>query len=195
MYAQVVHSPIAIPYCEFRQIMMQYYYCSRDRRGFEYHMSTRYVISSVTSFVIVESAPIRAVKFIRDQARAVLSTTDADDDGANERTSGVSGTAQIATTVLRKILKGDNSAKIPLEVIRASNALVSDKVDPMVGWTEGVSLTKSHCCLLLKPQIILRGEGPGDKLVVAAGQAKLQSFAIMDLLNLEDPISGKVMSR
>ena len=24
------------------KIMVQYYYCSRDRRGFEYHMATRY---------------------------------------------------------------------------------------------------------------------------------------------------------
>lgn len=24
------------------QIVIQYYYCSRDRRGFEYHMATRY---------------------------------------------------------------------------------------------------------------------------------------------------------
>jgi hypothetical protein len=25
------------------QIMIQYYYCSRERRGFEYHMANRYV--------------------------------------------------------------------------------------------------------------------------------------------------------
>lgn len=133
------------------------------------------------------------MKFIRDQAKAALA--EPDDDVAKGRTSAVSGTAQMATTVLRKILKGDNGTKIPLDVIRSSNALSADKVDPMEGWADGVTLVKSHCCLLMKPQIILRGEGHTDKLVVAAGQAKLQSFAIMDLLNMEDPVSGKIMSR
>lgn len=75
---------------------------------------------------------------------------------------------------------------------------VSAVVDPLSGWSNGVSLRKSHFGLLLKPQIVLRSEGSGSTdsvLVLAAVQAKLQSFAIMDDANAEDPISGKVMSR
>ena len=67
--------------------------------------------------------------------------------------------------------------------------------DPLEGWGEGVELRKSHCCLLLKPQIILRGTGANNTCIVAASQAKLQSYAIMDIHNSDDPISGKIMSR
>lgn len=93
------------------------------------------------------------------------------------------------------MLKGDNNTKVSLDLNHDKSAQVPGKVEPLDGWAEGVSLRKSHCCLLLKPQIVLRGETPADTCIVAAAQAKLQSFAIMDLLNLDDPISGKVMSR
>jgi hypothetical protein len=69
-------------------------------------------------------------------------------------------------------------------------------IDPLDGWSDGVSLRKSHCCLLLKPQVVLRNRSELEETcVISALQAKLQSFAIMDELNAEDPISGKVMSR
>lgn len=69
-------------------------------------------------------------------------------------------------------------------------------LDPMNGWSEGVSVRKSYCSLLLKPQIVLRNRGEADETcVVVAVQAKLQSFAIMDDANADDPISGKVMTR
>ncbi|KAJ3512535.1 hypothetical protein NLJ89_g3461 [Agrocybe chaxingu] len=166
-----IHCPSIFMDAAVRDIVLQYYYCSRDRRGFEYHMATR------------------AVKFIRDQANAamILNSNDGDKDRV--------GTAQIAASALRKILKGDNNTKTSVDVIREKQPDVSEKIDPLDGWAEGVSLLKSHCFLLLKPQIVLRGDTPTDALIVAAAQSKLQSFSIMDLANLEDPVSGKVMSR
>jgi hypothetical protein len=134
------------------------------------------------------------VKFIRDQANATLAV-----QKEEERVKDRAGyTAQMAATALRKtyaILKGDISAKISVDIAPERNTQVPGKIDPLDGWAEGVSLQKSDCCLLLNPQIILRGETPADSCVVAAAQAKLQSFNIMDNFNLDDPISGKVMSR
>ncbi|KAF9485263.1 hypothetical protein BDN70DRAFT_871269 [Pholiota conissans] len=169
-----IHCPSIFMDSATRDIMMQYYYCSRDRRGSEYHLAAR------------------AVKFIRDQANAALSL---DQDEASIKDRGTPNAAQMAASALRKVLKGDNSTKVPLEVIRELDSRVPNQVDPLSGWADGVSLLKSHCCILLKPQIILRGEAPADKCIVAAAQARLQSFAIMDLANLEDSISGKIMSR
>ncbi|KDR83645.1 hypothetical protein GALMADRAFT_235956 [Galerina marginata CBS 339.88] len=168
-----IHCPSIFMDSAVRDVMMQYYYCSRDRRGFEYHMATR------------------AVKFIRDQANVALA---GDREAESVKDRSPTNTAQLAASALRKMLKGDNGTKISVDVIRDKNE-VPGKIEPLDGWPEGVSLQKSHCCLLLKPQIVLRGETSGDTLVVAAAQAKLQSFAIMDLLNFDDPVSGKVMSR
>jgi len=69
------------------------------------------------------------------------------------------------------------------------------QTDPLDGWSDGVTLRKAHCCFLLKPQVVLKDEGSGKVCVVAAIQAKMQSFAIMDNDNIDDPISGKIMSR
>lgn len=102
------------------------------------------------------------------------------------------GTAQAAAHALRKILSGHERKSVDDGPHREPPI----DTDPLEGWFEGVSLRKGHCCLLLKPQIVLRDETASDQTcVVAAVQAKLQSYAIMDDSNVDDPISGKVMSR
>ena len=69
-------------------------------------------------------------------------------------------------------------------------------IDPMRGWSEGVSLQKGHFCLLLKPQLVLRSEASSEAVcVLAAVQGKLQTYNVIDDANADDPVSGKVMSR
>ncbi|KAG2042334.1 golgi-body localization protein domain-containing protein [Suillus americanus] len=168
-----LHAPKVFMNDSIRDIMLQYYNCSKARQGFEYHMATR------------------AVKFIRDQAETVLSTGPTTD---REKLKGSVNTAQTAATVLKRILTRDRN-DVSIEV--ADDVADGDgAVNPLVGWDEGVALQKRHFCLLLKPQIVLRSEGGTDSVsVLAAVQAKLQSFTIMDKSNLEDPVSGTVMTR
>ncbi|KAJ6515787.1 golgi-body localization protein domain-containing protein [Mycena sanguinolenta] len=164
-----VHCPKIFLDSVIRDIMVQYYYCSVARRGIEYHMATR------------------AVKFIRDQAEDVSVLS-----GRDKHRS--MGTAQAAAHALRKILTGHDERK-SLDDAPLHREPPID-LDPLDGWSEGVSLRKGHCCLLLKPQIVLRDDTASvPTCVVAAVQAKLQSYAIMDDANMDDPISGKVMSR
>jgi len=112
----------------------------------------------------------------------------------NRKVLGRGNTALLAASAIRKIIKGDNHTRTSVDV-QSEDVQGLGTPDPMDGWAEGVSLAKSHYCLLLKPQIVLRGETSTDACIVAASQAKLQSFAIMDLGNFDDPVSGKVMSR
>ncbi|KAJ7047262.1 golgi-body localization protein domain-containing protein [Mycena alexandri] len=158
-----IHCPKIFMDSAIRDIMMQYYYCSRARRGLEYHMATR------------------AVKFIRDQAEDVSVM-------APDKHRSL-GTAQAAAHALRKILGGHERKSVDNDPLHEAPI----DLDPLDGWFDGVSLQKGHCCLLLKPQIVLRDEA--QTCVVAAVQAKLQSYAIMDDSNVDDPVSGKVMSR
>ncbi|THV08447.1 hypothetical protein K435DRAFT_11362 [Dendrothele bispora CBS 962.96] len=164
-----IHCPKIFMDSAIRDIMMQYYYCSQARRGVEYHMATR------------------AVKFIRDQAKAALGSLEEDHSKSP---------AHAAASVIKRILIGEShkSSEGGGDILPALPS--SNELDPMNGWSDGVSLRKSHCCLLLKPQVVLRNRGnEKDVCVVAASQAKLQSFGIMDDSNVDDPISGKVMSR
>ncbi|KAK7060550.1 Protein SABRE [Paramarasmius palmivorus] len=175
-----IHCPKLFLDSAVRDIMMQYYYCSRARRGFEYHMATR------------------AVKFIRDQAKVALSATDNEHHSDGQHHHHHHHTAQAAASAIRKIFSGDAAKGQGRKSadIKKSSETSSSALDPMGGWAEGVSPRKSHCCLLLKPQVVLRDrEVAENTCVVTAVQAKLQSFVIMDDSNVEDPVSGKVMSR
>jgi len=98
--------------------------------------------------------------------------------------------AELASS-LRKILKTDSPK--PSTETRRDHTI--GKVEPLDGWAEGVTLNKAHYVVLLKPQIVLRGSELKDTTIITAAQAKLQAFAIMDDLHIDDPISGKIMSR
>jgi hypothetical protein len=130
----------------------------------------------------------RAIKFIRDQAGSVQEAN-IDPNDAKSKATGT--TTNIAASALRKFWKGED--KPSLEINRDSEPL--EEFDPLSGWSDGVSLSKSHCCLLVKPQIVLREESSKQAVVIAGVQAKLRVYAIMDDFNVEDHISGKIMSR
>ncbi|KAF7331891.1 hypothetical protein MKEN_00069400 [Mycena kentingensis (nom. inval.)] len=162
-----IHCPKFFLDSAIRDIMMQYYYSSQTRRGVEYHMATR------------------AVKFIRDQADQVSVVP------ASDKHKSL-GTAQAAAQALKKILSGHERTSV--EDSPEPDVTIGD--NPLDGWFEGVSLRKGHCCLLLKSQFVLRDDWASENTcVVAAVQGKLQSYAIMDNANADDPISGKVMQR
>ena len=107
------------------------------------------------------------------------------------------GPAQAAALAMRRILTGgDGTPRTSLEVSSEPMEENPDYSDPMNGWSEGVALEKGHFCLLLKPQLVLRSEASNEAVcVLAAVQGKLQTFNIMDQENIDDPVSGKIMSR
>ncbi|KAI6163026.1 golgi-body localization protein domain-containing protein [Pisolithus thermaeus] len=169
-----VHAPSLFMSNPVRDLLIQYYNCSRARRGFEYHMATR------------------AVKFIRDQADTLIPRPG---DQNTDRMKTPVNAAQAAASALRRILtKERGSTSLDIQSGVPPSPL---EVNPMDGWDDGVILRKSHFCLLLKPQIILLSTeiGEASTVVLAAVQAKLQSFKIMDASNLEDPVSGTIITR
>ncbi|KDQ64599.1 hypothetical protein JAAARDRAFT_145519 [Jaapia argillacea MUCL 33604] len=169
-----VHCPKIFMSNSVRDVLLQYYYCSRSRRGLEYHMATR------------------AIKYMRDQAEAALLSSAPQEP---EKPRGAAASAQAAAHALRRIITGDPDAKPSVEV-RHESPRPADALHPLSGWGDGISLRQSHFCLLLKPQILLRSEASPDSVsVLAAVQAKLQSLAIMDQANMDDPVNGKIMSR
>lgn len=114
-----------------------------------------------------------------------------------EKHRGAAASAQAAAQAVRKILTGgDSGSKTSLDVISEPSGYTAEVADPMKGWAEGVSLRKGHFCLLLKPQLVLRSEDSVEAVcVLAAVQGKLQTYNIMDDANVDDPVSGKIMSR
>lgn len=129
--------------------------------------------------------------FVLGQAKTAVAVKPTPKPSVKE---SAASTAQAAALALKNILLGDRTSSD--DSFEEQESDTWSTLDPLHGWCDGVSLDKSHCCLLLKPQIILHNrEKESETCVVTALQAKLQSFAIMDDFNAKDPVSGKVMSR
>ena len=105
--------------------------------------------------------------------------------------------AQAAVQALRKSLNREYEPEGPANILGdALEDAPLPELEPLEGWSQGVSLKRSHFCVLLKPQIVLHSETSTESnCVVAAGVAKLQVNEIMDNSNVDDPICGKIMSR
>jgi hypothetical protein len=133
-----------------------------------------------------------AVEFIRDQALAAVANLHQE---AEKHKGPAAASAQAAAQAVKKILGGgDHARRTSVEL--STETPHPDNKDPMAGWSDGVSLSKAHFCLLLKPQIVLRSETSSESVcVLAAVQGKLQSYHILDDANVDDPVSGRVMSR
>jgi hypothetical protein len=167
-----VHHPKLNLTDSIRDILIQYYHLSQAVRGFEYHLATR------------------AVKFILDQAE--VSSTAPETRKSFGDMLGVSNPAN----AIRKMLNPDHNPRASVLMGEGSTPRPpAATVDPLSGWADGVSLTRSHFLLLLKPQIVLRSSLNDSSVLLAAGQATAQAFAIMDAANADDPVSGKVMTR
>lgn len=121
----------------------------------------------------------RAIKFIREQAANHMETALPRDSEELK-----------ATSMLRKLWVPDTKESVQT----LGDAFSEDSLDPLQGWLKSdVSLQKSHFCVLLKPQVILRTED--FTCVLAAVRSQLRSFSILDKANINDPISGRIMSR
>ena len=114
-----------------------------------------------------------------------------------ETHKGPAASAQAAAAAVKKLLVGDGAGSTPsVEFVPQTVSKLPSAVDPLYGWAEGVSARKGHFCLLLKPQVVLRSEASAEAVcVLAAVQGKLQSYDILDDANMDDPVSGRVMSR
>lgn len=132
------------------------------------------------------------MKFIRDQADAHTRTSS---ETVESRWKARKAT-DIAAQALKKILIGGDNDESSEQVHEESETDPTD-FDPMSGWSkDDISLNKSHFCLLLKPQVILRSDAAKESVIIlACVQASLQSYTISDTANIEDPVSGKIMTR
>ncbi len=138
-----------------------------------------------------------AVKFIRDQALTAIHNFEHENIEPDKHRGHATGVAQTATQAVRKILGGgDGGPSTSVESSSEPLFHTPDNRDPLKGWSKGVSLRKGHFCLLLKPQLILRSETSTESVcVLTAVQGNLQTYHIMDDVNADDPVSGKIMNR
>ncbi|KAG8929196.1 hypothetical protein FRC02_005895 [Tulasnella sp. 418] len=172
-----VHSPTVILSNSTRNILLTYYYSSRNRRAFEYHMSAR------------------AVKFIREQAKTELRRSMESTTSSNNEPSKVqSAAARAANTLLKMLIyEGSEEKHEKHEKHERQDSVPSVEQSSLAS---NLVPKKSHFCLLMKPQIALHCEEGEDAVVfLAAMEASWQSHAILDMEYIDDPVNGYIMSR
>ncbi|QRV87312.1 Apt1 domain protein [Ceratobasidium sp. AG-Ba] len=167
-----------------RNILLDYYYSSRNRRGFEYHLSER------------------AVRFIREQSPVSMNkpprTSQESDHGPAPRNR-----AQAAAHTIRKIFtsEGGSRESATVEIPQPIRCQGKGEIEPASGWkTDNIVVNKSHLCLLLNPQFTLKSTVDTESiLVITAAKASLQTFAILDKNYVDgyasDPINAHIMKR
>jgi hypothetical protein len=166
------------------QIILDYYYSSRNRRGFEYHLSER------------------AVRFIREQSPSHAPKSPR---LSQDSTHGLTprNRAQAAAHTIRKIFTTDGGSRdsATVEIPQPIKCQAQGEVEPASGWkTDDIIVNKSHLCLLINPQFTLRSTADNESiLVITVAKASLQTFAILDKNFVDgltiDPINANIMKR
>ncbi|KAF8341579.1 RNA pol II promoter Fmp27 protein domain-containing protein [Cantharellus anzutake] len=140
-----VHCPRIILSNTIRDILIDYYWYSRNRRAFEYRMATR------------------ALKYIREQRISEPLDT------AQPAPKGSQGPAK----VLRRILANETRGQEKKFATSQKYGTAGDQgtpENPLQGWTDGVVAKRNDFVLLLKPQVILRSELNPDSNLIAVGE-------------------------
>ncbi|CAE6486800.1 unnamed protein product [Rhizoctonia solani] len=181
-----VHCPQVHLNNHTRNIILDYYYSSRNRRGFEYHLSER------------------AVRFIREQSPSLTSKSPRMSQDS-EYDPIPRNRAQAAAHSIRKIFTADggsrDSAPQSIDVPQPIKCQAQGEIEPASGWkTDDIIVNKSHMCLLLNPQFTMRSTADDESiLVITVNHASLQTFAILDKNFVDgltaDPINANIMKR
>jgi hypothetical protein len=164
---------------------MQYYFSSRMRRGFEYHMSHK------------------AVADLKKQLKRGFEpqTTAAPSDGQlhkphldlNEVAHKVGST--LAAGILGQLL-GDHSRTSAEDHSPDSKNGYSCEIAPTEGLPKEFGIRKSMFGIMTQPQILLSSEiDDSSTVLLTANVAKLRSFVVEDGEFVGDKVKGTVMRR
>ncbi|GAA99613.1 uncharacterized protein L969DRAFT_94065 [Mixia osmundae IAM 14324] len=184
----MVHNPVLFISNSTRDVLLKYYYSSRQRKGFTYHMTAR------------------ALRFIRD----LMDRHQPERPAHNRRKSRAQGrhsAAHVPTEDDNHVdaeaahmisqLLGNDQADTGYQVgTRHQLKNVNAEEDAAEGLLDAYSLDNSYLIMLLKPQIALSSElDTASTIVLTAFRAQAKVFSVLDEAHQDDPINSHVMHR
>ena len=181
----MIHNPTIQVNNVTRDVLLKYYYSSRERRGFVYHLSAS------------------AIRFIRDirkehekKHRRQFSRRKSTRTGAFRKKSVWEATQQ-TNRLLDDLVGGGFTAGN--ESTEEGRRLFGDAldVDPDTAadnLPESFDLQSGHLCMFIKPQIALQSD-VDDKstIILTAFRAQLKVFSVVDLRIPDDPVNAHVL--
>lgn len=198
----MVHNPAIQISNTTREVLLQYYYSQRERRGFMYHLSAK------------------AIKFIRDLAKEAASKKQQRDQPhygqrsgrhGSGRTSGTQATSSTTRSTLdetkntNRLLDGisgglfyapNESAEGGPSSREFGDALDVDPETATGSLPDCFDLQSGHLCIFIKPQISLKSDiDDKSSMTLTAFRAQLKSYQVIDLRIPDDPVNRQVLSQ
>lgn len=184
----MIHNPSIQVNNTTRDVLLKYYYSSRERKGFVYHLS-----ASAIRF-IRDLKKEHDKKSRRSWARRKSTRTGA----APSRRKSVWDETQNTNRLLDDLVNGgsDSWAAGESEGSRKSfgDALDVDPESAADSLPEFFDLRSSHLCMFIKPQISLQSD-MDDKstIILTAFRAQLKIYDVVDLKIMDDPVNSHVL--
>ncbi|GAA5929891.1 uncharacterized protein JCM15063_004656 [Sporobolomyces koalae] len=177
----VVHNPKIQISNDVRDLLLKYYYSSRDRKAFVYHISAA------------------AIKFIRDL------------DAQDERNRPTHGRSKSASQVKKEYEQAEEAKNRLLNDLSSGggSSTVKDELDKDLEHDDSLNLdpdsagddlpddlesNASHLCMFINPQISLHSDAdPSSTLIFTALRVNFKTFQVVDPRVPDDPINYEVL--
>lgn len=186
----VIHNPTIQISNATRDVLLKYYYASRDRRGFVYHLSAS------------------AIKFIRDLTKRharedPLSAGSRQKRGGAKFESKKTSTmedAQMTSRLLDELANGNGNS------FWAASESKESGVDPfghgldvhadtvVETLPDSFESQAGHLCMFIKPQIALQSDADDKStIILTAFRAQLKVYSVIDTRIPDDPVNAQVL--
>lgn len=184
----MVHNPTIQVNNTTRDVLLKYYYSSRERRGFVYHISAS------------------AIKFIRDlrkehekKHRRQWSRRKSTRKGGSRGKTAYEG-AQHTNQLLDELIDSGGGSFWAANGSTDSNrrsfgdALDVDPETATDNLPDSFDLQSGHLCMFIKPQIALQSDiDDKSTIILTAFRAQLKVFSVVDLRLPDDPVNAHVL--
>lgn len=177
-----IHCPRLALSNSSRNIVLKYYYSSRQRKGFDYHM-TNTALKVLKKQLVVPAKPL-----IKPDAPSETMPVERVADRA----------ANAVTRTMFKLFPDKHHRQTEASDARPSTAeaRASESLNPSEGLPSTYETRKSHFLALMKPQIALSSEVDKDATVlVTVESATFRGFTVIDPDYQGDTVNAHVMHR
>ncbi|CDR46544.1 RHTO0S12e05996g1_1 [Rhodotorula toruloides] len=185
----MIHNPTCQVSNATRDLLLKYYYSSRDRKGFVYYAS-----ASVLRF-IRDLAEKHEKKHRRDWSRRKSTRT----GGSSQKRSGAWHDSEQANKLLEELSKREGDFWATNEEQDEGRHHFGDhlETDPYLAAAalpDVFDANSGHLCMFIKPQVSLQSD-VDDKstLIFTAFRAQVKVFQIVDSRIPEDPVNSEVL--
>ncbi|GJN94531.1 hypothetical protein Rhopal_007614-T1 [Rhodotorula paludigena] len=188
----MIHNPSVQVSNAIREILLKYYYSSRDRKGFVYHAS-----ASVLRF-IRDLAKDHERKQKRDWSRRKSTRTGG---STSAKRSGAFQDSEQTNRLLDELAKrgGGMWATNEEQQTDDDRQHFGDhlEVDPYLAAAalpEEYDANSGHLCMFIKPQVSLQSDvDDRSTLIIAAFRAQVKVFQVLDTRIVDDPVNAEVL--